>query len=162
MKTNIWEVLGMQIKVGIMGVTGYTGRELLRLLLNHPFVEIEKVFSRSNVGNDITRAHPHLMKLLTLVEDDIERENIAQGLDVAFLALPHGKSASLAQKLYEKGIKVIDLGADFRLNSLADYESWYELEHPCPDLLAESVYGLPEIYKEKIKESRIIANPGCY
>jgi len=96
------------------------------------------------------------------VEDDIECENLAEDLDVAFLALPHGKSAPLAKKLYEKGVKVIDLGADFRLKSLDDYKNWYELEHECPELLTESVYGLPEIYKELIKKNSIIANPGCY
>lgn len=152
----------MKIKVGIMGVTGYTGGELLRLLLNHPLVEIKKAASRSNAGNDVTKVHPQLAKLISLVENDIEEESFPQGLDVAFLALPHGKSAPLAQKLHKNGVKVIDLGADFRLKNLEEYNNWYETEHQCPELLPESVYGLPEIYKEKIKKSSIIANPGCY
>jgi len=152
----------MKIKVGIMGVTGYTGGELLRLLINHPLVEIKKAASRSNAGNDVTLVHPQLAKLFSIVEGDIDDDNFAQGLDVAFLALPHGKSAPLAKKLYGKGVKVIDLGADFRLKNLEEYKYWYELEHECPELLAESVYGLPEIYKEEIKKKSIIANPGCY
>lgn len=152
----------MKIKVGIMGVTGYTGGELLRLLLNHPLVEIKKAASRSNFGNDVIKVHPQLAKLINLIEDGIEEEDFAQGLDVVFLALPHGKSAPLAKKLHEKGVKIIDLGADFRLKSTEDYKDWYELDHGCPELLEESVYGLPEIYKEKIKNSSIIANPGCY
>jgi len=152
----------MKIRVGIIGVTGYTGGELLRLLLNHPLVEIKKAASRSNAGNDVTKVHPHLAKLISLIEDDINPENFADGLDVVFLALPHGKSAPLAAKLHQKGVKVIDLGADFRLKSPEHYKKWYELDHECPELLSKSVYGLPEIYKDKIQKGSIIANPGCY
>lgn len=152
----------MKIKVGIIGVTGYTGGELLRLLLTHPFVDIKKAASRSNAGNDVTQVHPQLSKLITLVEDDIESENFAEDLDAVFLALPHGKSAPLVKKFKEIGVKAIDLGADFRLKNVAEYKDWYELDHECPELLAESVYGLPEIYREKIKKSNIVANPGCY
>jgi len=152
----------MKIQAGIIGVTGYTGGELLRLLLNHPLVKIRKAASRSNSGNEVTNVHPHLAGLISLVEDDINSDTFAEGLDVVFLALPHGKSVPLVKKLYENGVKVIDLGADFRLKSVNDYKEWYELDHECPELLAESVYGLPEIYKNKIKKSSIIANPGCY
>ncbi|KJS84961.1 MAG: N-acetyl-gamma-glutamyl-phosphate reductase [Peptococcaceae bacterium BICA1-8] len=152
----------MKIQAGIIGVTGYTGGELLRLLLNHPLVDIRKAASRSNAGNEVTKVHPHLTSLISLVEDDINSDTFAEGLDVVFLALPHGKSVPLVKKLYEKGVKIIDLGADFRLKSVSDYKEWYELEHEYPELLAESVYGLPEIYKETIKKSTIVANPGCY
>lgn len=152
----------MKIRAGIIGVTGYTGGELLRLLLNHPQVEIKKAASRSNAGSDVTKAHPQLAKLISLVEDDIYSENFADGLDVVFLALPHGKSAPLVKKLHEEKVKIIDLGADFRLKAPEDYKEWYELDHECPELLNESVYGLPEIYKNKIAKSTIIANPGCY
>ncbi|NLW25099.1 MAG: N-acetyl-gamma-glutamyl-phosphate reductase [Clostridia bacterium] len=152
----------MKVKVGIIGVTGYTGGELLRLLLNHPYVEIKKATSRSNAGNDVTLVHPHLEKEISLVEEDFEVASFLEGLDLVFLALPHGKSAPLVKEIYEKKVKVIDLGADFRLKDSNDYEFWYELKHACPELLPESVYGLPEIYKEEISKTQIVANPGCY
>jgi N-acetyl-gamma-glutamyl-phosphate reductase len=152
----------MKIKVGIIGVTGYTGGELLRLLINHPHVEIKKATSRSNSGNDVTQVHPHLDKEISLIEDEMDIEKFITGLDVVFLALPHGKSAPLVKEIYNKNVRVIDLGADFRLKNLDEYKAWYEVDHSCPELVSESVYGLPEIYKEKIKEKAIIANPGCY
>ncbi|MGI6226801.1 MAG: N-acetyl-gamma-glutamyl-phosphate reductase [Peptococcales bacterium] len=152
----------MKIKAGIVGVTGYAGGELLRLLLTHPFVEIKMAASRSNAGNDVTDVHPHLTKLITLVEDELEKEDLFESLDVVFLALPHGKSSNLVKRLHEKEVKVIDLGADFRLKNSFEYQNWYDFDHEHPDLLKESVYGLAEIYREKIKVSNIIANPGCY
>lgn len=152
----------MNIKVGIIGVTGYTGGELLRLLLNHPQVEIKKVTSRSNVGNDVTLVHPNLEGEITLIEEKFQMNTFLQGLDVVFLALPHGKSASLVKEICQRNVKVIDLGADFRLKDSDVYEFWYELKHACPEVLAESVYGLPEIHKEEICKTNIIANPGCY
>ena len=152
----------MKIKAGIVGVTGYAGGELLRLLLTHPFVEIKMAVSRSNAGNDVTDVHPHLTKLITLVEDELEKEDLFESLDVVFLALPHGKSSNLVKRLHEKEVKVIDLGADFRLKNSFEYQNWYDFDHEHPDLLKESVYGLAEIYREKIKVSNIIENPGCY
>ncbi|MFZ7104452.1 MAG: N-acetyl-gamma-glutamyl-phosphate reductase [Peptococcaceae bacterium] len=152
----------MKIKAGIIGVTGYTGGELLRLLINHPDAEVSKAASRSNAGNDVTVVHPHLTNLINLVEDELDIDSFLDGLDVVFLALPHGKSISIVKEVVARGKKVIDLGADFRLKSTADYKCWYELEHGEPELLGRSIYGLPEIYYEKIKTGSIIANPGCY
>ncbi|MFZ5942571.1 MAG: N-acetyl-gamma-glutamyl-phosphate reductase [Bacillota bacterium] len=152
----------MKIKAGIMGVTGYTGGELIRLLLNHPQVEIRKAASRSNAGNDVSMAHPHLMGIIPLIEEGMDVENFIDGLDVVFLALPHGKSAPIVKEANAAGVKVIDLGADFRLKSVDEYREWYEVEHESPELISKSVYGLSEIYKEEIINSSIIANPGCY
>jgi len=152
----------MKIKVGIIGVTGYTGGELIRLLLNHPQAEVKKATSRSNAGNDVTLVHPNLKGEISLIEDEFDITSFVQDLDIVFLALPHGQSAPIAREMYERNIRVIDLGADFRIKDAADYQLWYELEHPCPELLAESVYGLPEIHKDEISKAKIIANPGCY
>jgi len=152
----------MKIRVGIIGVTGYTGGELLRLLINHPYVEIKKAFSRSNAGNDVVEVHPNLYKEISLIEEELDVENFLKDLDLVFLALPHGKSAPLVKEIHRNKVKVVDLGADFRLKDLVDYQKWYELEHICPELIAESVYGLPEIYKDKIIGCSILANPGCY
>lgn len=152
----------MGIKVGIIGVTGYTGGELLRLLINHPHVEIRKAASRSNAGQDVTLTHPHLTKLITLIEDELDIKSFVNGLDVVFIALPHGKSIPIAKEVLAQGKKVIDLGADFRLKSAADYSYWYELKHESPELLKKSVYGLPELYSEEISKAKLIANPGCY
>ncbi|NLZ52407.1 MAG: N-acetyl-gamma-glutamyl-phosphate reductase [Thermoanaerobacteraceae bacterium] len=152
----------MKINVGIIGITGYTGGELLRLLLNHPQAEVKKATSRSNSGNDVALAHPNLKGEITLIEEKFEIASFLQGLDLVFLALPHGKSAPLAKEIYERDIRIIDLGADFRIKDSEAYEHWYELEHSCPALLAESVYGLPEIHKNEISRAKILANPGCY
>ncbi len=152
----------MKIKVGIIGATGYTGGELIRLLINHPQAEVKKATSRSNVGNDITQVHPNLKGEISLIEEEFQIDTFLKDLDVVFLALPHGKSAPLVKEIYQKHIKVIDLGADFRIKIPEDYKHWYELDHACPELLTESVYGLPEIHKEEIKKAKIVANPGCY
>ena len=132
----------MKIRVGIVGVTGYTGGELLRLLLNHPQAEVKKATSRSNAGKDVTLAHPNLKGQVDLIEDDFDITSFVRDLDVVFLALPHGQSAAIAREIYGEDIKIIDLGADFRIKDADAYKLWYELAHPCPELLPESVYGL--------------------
>ena len=151
----------MTVKVGIVGVTGYTGGELIRLLLNHPEVEIVVASSRSNVGNPVSAVHRQLFEYMKLVECEIKAENYAQ-CDVVFLALPHGASSSMAKELVAMGKKVIDLGADFRLRDYETYQTWYGAEHAWPEVLPDTVYGLPELYREKIKGQQLIANPGCY
>ena len=151
----------MTVKVGIVGVTGYTGGELIRLLLNHPEVEIVVASSRSNVGNPVSAVHRQLFEYMKLVECEIKAENYAQ-CDVVFLALPHGASSAMAKELVAMGKKVIDLGADFRLRDYETYQTWYGAEHAWPEVLPDIVYGLPELYREKIKEQQLIANPGCY
>ena len=152
----------MKISVGIIGVTGYTGGELLRLLVNHSEAVVKKASSRSNQGNDVVNVHPYLMHNISLIEEELDVEEFQKDLDVIFLALPHGLSANIVQKLDLNKVKVIDLGADFRLKDPESYKFWYELDHSCPSLLNDAVYGLPELYKKEIKESKLIANPGCY
>ncbi len=147
-----------KIKVGIIGVTGHTGEELLRLLLRHPSVEITYLASRQNHG-PVKDIYPWAPKGLAVSEIDISK--IKASCDCVFLALPHTVSQEFAVQLYPD-VVVIDLSADFRLKDAAVYEKWYKTEHLCPDLLKDSVYGLPEMFKEKIKTARLIANPGCY
>lgn len=150
------------IKAGIIGVTGYTGAELLRLLYSHQHVEIAKVASRSNQGNQVSDHHYHLLKAIDLVEEDLsDLAGFVQGLDVVFLALPHGTASEVVAQIGGK-VKIIDLSADFRLKSLDTYTKWYGVEHSCPEFLAHSVYGLPELYRDAIKDAEIVANPGCY
>jgi len=147
--------------VGIIGASGYTGGELLRILINHPEADIKVATSRENAGEPVFRLHPQLRKLteLKFVEPDLEK--VAESCEFVFLALPHGASAPVAKKLLEKGVKVIDLSADFRLKNKDDYPKWYGWEHPCPELLQEAVFGLPEFHREEIKKARLVANPGC-
>ena len=150
------------IKIGIAGVTGYTGGELLRLLLNHPRVEIVKASSRSNAGGEVSDVHRSLKDCIHLIESDFYAEDFATGLDAAFLALPHGASAELAAQLLAKGVKVIDLGADFRLKNADEYRHWYGAEHKFPHLLPESIYGLPELNRAALASAELVANPGCF
>lgn len=149
------------IKAGIIGGTGYTGVELLRLLHNHPQVEVIAISSRSEVGQRVDAMFASLTGQSDLVfslPDDV----ILDECDVIFFATPHGVAMESAGAFVEKGIKVIDLGADFRLNDKQEYQQWYGLEHTQSDLLAEAVYGLCEINREQIKTANLIANPGCY
>jgi len=149
------------LKVAIIGATGYTGMELLRLLAGHPKVVVSLVTSRKEAGKTLSEIFPFLEKFgdLTLVPP--EPALIAERAEVAFLCVPHGAAARVARDLLENGLKVIDLSADFRLKAQAVYEAWYE-KHQAPELLAEAVYGLPEVYAEEIARARLIANPGCY
>ena len=117
--------------------------------------------SRSNVGNPVSQVHRQLFEYMNLIECEIKAENYAD-CDVVFLALPHGASSGMAKELIAMGKKVIDLGADFRLRDYAVYQQWYGAEHQWPEVLPQTVYGLPELYREQIKGSSLIANPGCY
>lgn len=147
-------------KVGIVGASGYTGGELLRLLVDHPDADIKIATSRENAGEPLYRVHPHLRKKtdLKFVEPDLEK--VASECEIVFLALPHGSSAPAAKRLLESGIRVIDLSADFRLKK-EDYPKWYGWEHPFPELLDEAVYGLPEFHRDEIRNAKLVANPGC-
>jgi len=145
-----------KIKIGIVNVTGYAGMELARLLYNHPEVEIAYATGRSSAGQQLIKFLPHLPNLdITITEEAGEAE-------VAFLALPHRESALQAVQLLERGAKVIDISADFRLKDPRLYLEWYGFNHPAPDLLKEAAYGLPELYRSQIKSARLVANPGCY
>lgn len=149
------------ISVGIVGGTGYTGVELVRILLRHPHVQIKALTSRTEAGMRVDAMFPSLRGLTDLEFSNVDQDVLNQ-CDVVFFATPHGVAMKQARDLVEAGVKVIDLAADFRLKNTSEFEKWYGMPHACPDLLAESVYGLPEINREAIKAARIIGNPGCY
>lgn len=149
------------IKVGIVGGTGYTGVELLRLLAAHPQVELSVITSRADAGTAVSQMFPNLrghIQLNFVHPDAAHLENC----DVVFFATPNGIAMQQTRALLDAGVRVIDLAADFRIQDIAEWEKWYGMSHACPDLVAEAVYGLPEMNREKIKSARLIANPGCY
>ena len=152
------------IRVGLVGVTGYTGMELARLLTGHPNMKLTAATSRTEAGKLLGDLYPFLNGLpgadVILIEP--EPELIAKECDLAFLAVPHTAATEMAAALVERGLKVVDLSADFRLKSAENYEQWYKVEHKRPDLLPEAVYGLPELYASDIAKARLVANPGCY
>jgi len=149
------------INAAIVGGTGYTGVELLRLLAQHPDVELKVITSRSEAGTPVADMFSNLRGHVDIefTEPDIER--LAE-CDVAFYATPHGVAMKGAGALLERGVKVVDLGADFRINDIPLWEQWYGMQHTTPELVAEAVYGLPEVNREAIKGARLIAGPGCY
>ena len=149
------------IKVGVIGGTGYTGVELLRLLAVHPEVSVEVITSRSEAGKSVADLYPNLRGHLDIAfsQPDIDA---FKSCDVVFSATPNGVLMNYARELVDSGVKLIDLAADFRIQDIETWEQWYGMEHACPELVAEAVYGMPEMNREKIKEAQIIANPGCY
>ncbi len=149
------------IKVGIVGGTGYTGVELLRLLARHPQVELTAITSRKEAGMKVADMFPNLRGRVGLAFTTPEEAGLDK-CDVVFFATPNGVAMQQTRALLDAGVKVIDLAADFRIKDVKEWESWYKLEHACPDLIAEAVYGLPEVNREAIKKARLIANPGCY
>jgi len=152
-------------KVAIIGASGYSGEVLVQLLLNHPHAELVAVTSRQNAGQTLAQVFPKFAshpKSKTLRFSEPNAELLAKQADVVFLALPHGVAAEYAVPLLNAGCVVIDLSADFRLKSVDVYKDFYAHDHPAPDLLKKSVYGLPEIYRDEIKKSLLIASPGCY
>lgn len=149
------------IKAAIVGGTGYTGVELIRLLTAHPEVEISLLTSRSEAGRRADEVFSSLRGVTDLVFSDVNTTALAE-CDVVFFATPHGVAMQQARALIEAGVKVIDLAADFRLQSLEAFETWYQHTHACPDLLKNAIYGLPEVNREQIKNANIIGNPGCY
>ena len=149
------------IKIGIVGGTGYTGVELLRILAAHPHAELTAITSRKEDGMPVAEMFPSLRGFVSLAFSAPEKTPLHE-CDVVFFATPHGVAMAQARKLLAAGVKVIDLAADFRLKDTAEFEQWYGMPHSCPDLLAEAVYGLPEINRAAIKSARIIGLPGCY
>lgn len=149
------------IKAAVLGATGYAGIELVRLLTNHPEVQIQVLGSKSFAGQKISDVYQNLRHILELECTELDLDAVAK-CDVAFTALPHGASKSVIPSLLEQGIKVIDLSGDYRYDDPAVYEAWYGEPHSSPELLAESVYGLCELHREQIKTARLIGNPGCY
>ncbi|HSW62799.1 MAG TPA: N-acetyl-gamma-glutamyl-phosphate reductase [Dissulfurispiraceae bacterium] len=150
------------IKVAICGGSGYTGAELLRMLRQHPEVEIAAVTSEKSAGKRVTDLFPHLVGYEHLVYEHLDRTELVQKADLFFLALPHAASQEAVDAFYRAGKKVIDLSADYRLQSPVIYEVWYKTPHHYPETLKKAVYGLPELYRKQVKRSRLIANPGCY
>jgi N-acetyl-gamma-glutamyl-phosphate reductase len=149
------------IQAGIVGGTGYTGVELLRLLARHPDVNIHAVTSRSDAGQRIDAVYPSLRGYCDALFSVPSLDNL-QHCDVVFFATPNGTAMTLAPALLDKGIKVIDLSADFRLQDHAEWEQWYGMPHACPELIANAVYGLPEVIRTAIQNAQLIACPGCY
>ena len=149
------------IKVGIVGGTGYTGVELLRLLATHPGVELRAITSRSEAGRPVSGIYESLRGHVDLCFTEPGIDALA-ACDLVFFATPNGTAMKMAPALLEAGVKVIDLAADFRLKDPALWEQWYGMPHACEELLAEAVYGLPELNREKIRKARLVANPGCY
>lgn len=150
------------VKVGILGVTGYAGVEVLRLILGHPMAEVTYISSNSYAGQKISDVYKNLANICDIVCEKIDADVIAEKCDVVFTALPHGTAKSVIPSIIEKGVSVVDLSADYRYNDPKVYEKWYNLPHDSVDLLKEAVYGLPELYRDKIKGKRLIGNPGCY
>lgn len=149
------------ISVGIVGGTGYTGVELLRLLSQHPQVRVDVLTSRSEAGKRIDQMFPNLRGYCDLVFSDLDVEKL-KACDVVFFATPHGVAMSFAEELVKANTKIIDLAADFRLQNLQQFEQWYKLKHSCPEILKQSVYGLTELNREQIKTAQVVGNPGCY
>ncbi len=159
MKTND------RTRVAVVGASGYAGEELVRLLLAHPAVEIAAVTSRQRVGKKLSEIFPRFGKNAsadTITFSEFEPGALAKAADVVFLAVPHGVSAEFAQPLLKAGARVIDLSADFRLRDVKVYREFYGSEHAAPALLADAIYGLPEIYREEIRGAKLVACPGCY
>ncbi len=152
------------ISAAIVGGTGYTGIELIRLLSAHPEVSIDLLTSRSEAGTRADEIFPSLRGISDLVFSDLGDDTIAalQKCDVVFFATPHGVAMKQAEALTEAGVRVIDLAADFRLQSLTEFEQWYQQPHACPELLKTAVYGLPEINRDKLANALLVGNPGCY
>jgi N-acetyl-gamma-glutamyl-phosphate reductase len=151
----------MAIKAGIVGGTGYTGVELLRLLAHHPQVEIVAITSREAAGKPVAAMFPSLRGRIGLAFSAPERAPLSS-CDVVFFATPNGVAMNEARALLEAGVRVIDISADFRIRDVAEWERWYRMKHAAPDLVAEAVYGLPEVNRERIRRARLVANPGCY
>jgi len=149
------------IKIGIIGGTGYTGVELLRLLVGHPHADLCVITSRSEAGRDVCDLFPSLRGFCDL-KFCLPEQTAFDACDVVFSATPNGVAMTHARSLLEKGIKLIDLAADFRILDQAKWEHWYGMQHACPELLKQAVYGLPELYRTEVKNAMLIANPGCY
>ena len=154
-----------KLKIGIVGGTGYTGVELLRLLALHPQAELTCITSRGDAGLPVADMFPSLRGFVDLKFSDPASEIATADLsacDLVFFATPHGVAMSQAQALLKANVKIIDLAADFRLQDTSVFEQWYKMPHSCADILKDAVYGIPELYRDKIKNAKVIGNPGCY
>lgn len=153
----------MNIRAAVIGASGYGGAELARLLAGHPGATLTAATaSGERAGQLLSDLYPSLRGVCDIELEEFDADSIAARCEVAFFALGHGKAFDLAPQLIERGVRIVDLGADFRLRDANEYHHWYKLDHCAPELLAESVYGLPEWHREAIKKARLVANPGCY
>jgi N-acetyl-gamma-glutamyl-phosphate reductase len=150
------------LKVAICGGSGYTGSELIRLLISHPRVEIAAITSEKSAGKPVYSLFPHLRNILSFSFESLNKEKLLKKADLFFLALPHGASQDTVAFFVRHGKRVIDLSADYRLKDPKTYQAWYGCEHVYPHILKKAVYGLPELYRRKIKKATVVANPGCY
>src|SRR5579859_251116 len=149
------------IKVGIVGGTGYTGVELLRLLAQHPEIELRAITSRKEAGTPVAAMFPGPRRHVDLAFTDPSAQSL-RGCDVVFFATPNGVAMGEARAVLEGGARIVDLSADFRIHDIAEWERWYKLKHAAPELAREAVYGLCEVNREAIRGARLVANPGCY
>ena len=152
---------GKKLKIGIVGGTGYTGVELLRLLAQHPHCELKIITSRQEAGTPVAGMFPNLRGYVDL-DFTAPSDDALKACDIVFFATPNGVAMQQARMLFDAGVRIIDIAADFRIKDIAVWEKWYGTKHACPELVAQAVYGLPEINREEIKRARIVANPGCY
>ena len=150
------------IRVGIVGATGYTAVELIKILLRHPNVTITQVTSRDETSLPLASVHTSLRERLDLDFCQLDIESFASQVDCAFCCLPHTASAKIVSQLLEKGIKVVDFSADYRLNDVATFEQWYKVEHPDGQRVGNVAYGIPELFRDQIKTASLVANPGCF
>ncbi len=152
------------MKAALIGVSGYTGMELVRLLATHPNFELSMATSRQEEGKKVSDIYPFMLnnKGADIVITNSKAKEIKENCDIVFLAVPHGIAMSMADELLAEGCKIVDLSADFRINHKDIFEQWYKSEHTASHLLDKAVYGLPELYAEKIKQAQLVANPGCY
>lgn len=151
----------MKVRVAIAGASGYTGFELMRLLCAHPFAQVILITSRQQKGKRLSEFYPALKGHCDLIFEDTEPEKLAASADLVFTALPHEAAMDIVPGLLDRGVKVVDLSADYRLRDAQVYGRWYST-HKTPELLKEAVYGLPELYRDRIRDARLVANPGCY
>jgi N-acetyl-gamma-glutamyl-phosphate reductase len=150
------------VRVAILGASGYSALELIKLLLRHPEVEITALTTRQTDARHVGEVHPSLAGRLDLRLENLAPSQLAERADCAFCCLPHGASAAAVKELLAAGKRIVDLSADYRLNDPAEYAEWYGVEHPDAARMAETVYGLPELYREQIVGAKLVANPGCY
>ena len=150
------------IRVGIVGATGYTGLELLKILLRHPNVKVTRLTSRDETNPTLGDVHPELRQRIDVRFSLLDIETFAKDVDCAFCCLPHAASAEIISKLLATGIKVVDFSADYRLNDVETFESWYNVTHPDPERIGSVPYGLPELFRDRIQSAKLVANPGCF
>jgi N-acetyl-gamma-glutamyl-phosphate reductase len=155
------DMTAKKLKIGIVGGTGYTGVELLRLLAVHPNAQLSVITSRGEAGLPVADMFPSLRGYVDIAFTEPAQSDLSS-CDIVFFATPNGIAMQQTRDLLTKGVRVIDLAADFRIKDIATWEKWYGMTHACPDLVAQAVYGLPELNREKIKTAQLVANPGCY